>query len=88
MAISESRLVTKVLRSENSNVTLTHDDTVRHCANPVTLVNGSSRLQWQRVIPLNWKRQNLRAATFVQDLSTGAVLQAVSTASCAQPGTS
>jgi hypothetical protein len=88
VAITESGLVTKVLRGENSNVTLTHDDTVRDWASPVTLANGSARLQRQLVIPPDWKLQNLHAVAFVQDLSTGAVLQAVSTASCARPGTS
>ncbi|MDB5757893.1 MAG: hypothetical protein JWM30_1182 [Burkholderia sp.] len=88
VAISESGLVTKVLRGENSNVTLKHDDTVRDWAAPVKLVNGSARLERQLVIPPDWKPQNLRAVAFVQDLSTGAVLQAVSTASCEQPGKS
>ena len=88
VAISESRLVTKVLRGENSNVTLKHDDTVRDWAAPVKLVDGSARVERQVSIPPDWKLQNLRAVAFVQDLSTGAVLQAVSTASCEQPGKS
>lgn len=88
VAISESQLVTKVLRGENSNVTLRHDDTVRDWSGPVKLVNGSARLERQLSIPSDWKPQNLRVVAFVQDLSTGAVLQAVSTASCEQTGKS
>jgi hypothetical protein len=88
VAISESELVTKVLRGENSNVTLRHDDTVRDWAAPVRLVNGSARLERELMLAPDWKPQNLRAVAFVQDLSSGAVLQAVSTAPCGQPGKS
>ena len=88
VAISESQLVTKVLRGENSNVTLRHDDTVRDWAGPVKLMNGAARVERQLSVPPDWKMQNLRAVAFVQDLTTGAVLQAVSTASCEQQGKS
>jgi len=86
LAVSESELVTKVLRGENSNVTLRHDETVRDWASPVKLVNGSARLERQLDIAPDWKLQNLRVVAFVQNLATGAVLQAVSIAPCAQPG--
>ena len=88
VAISESGLVTKVLRGENSNATLKHDDTVRDWAPPVKLVNGRARLERQMNIPPDWKPQNLNVVAFIQDLSTGAVLQSVSTASCEQAGKS
>lgn len=88
IAVSESQLVTHVLRGENSNVTLKHDDTVRDWPAPVKLVDGKARLERQLSIPPDWKRENLRAVAFVQDLSSGAVLQAVSTASCERRGAS
>jgi hypothetical protein len=88
VAVSESQLVTRVLRGENSNVTLRHDDTVRDWSAPVALVNGKAQLARQISIAPDWKIQNLRAVAFVQDLGTGAVLQAVSTASCAPHGKS
>lgn len=88
VAISESQLVTKVLRGENSNVTLRHDDTVRDWSGPARMVNGAARIERQLTVPPDWKTQNLRAVAFVQDLSTGAVLQAVSTASCERQGKS
>lgn len=88
VAISESQLVTKVLRGENSNVTLRHDDTVRDWSGPVPLLNGAARIERLLTVPPDWKIQNLRAVAFVQDLSTGDVLQAVSTAACDRQGKS
>lgn len=84
VAVSESQLVSHVLRGENSNTTLTHDDTVRDWSGPVKLLHGHAQLQRQFTVPDDWKLQHLRAVAFVQDMRSGAVLQAVSTASCYQ----
>ncbi len=84
LAISESALTSRVLRGENSGVTLTHDDTVRLWFGPVPLVQGSGRLQQDVNIPVGWKRDQLQAVAFVQDQASGNVLQAVSTAQCKQ----
>ena len=73
-----------MLRGENSNATLTHDDTVRDWSGPVKLLHGHAQLQRQFTVPDGWKMQDLRAVAFVQDMQTGAVLQAVSMASCHQ----
>ena len=82
LAIAESRLVSHVLRGENSGVTLMHDDTARLLFGPVTLLDGKAQLHQEVIIPAEWNRQHLHAVAFVQDLDDGSILQAVSTAHC------
>lgn len=88
IALSESALVSHVLRGENSGVTLQHDDTVRVWLGPIPLQQGSAHLQQRITIPAEWKRQHLQAVAFVQDDVSGNVVQAVSTAQCNQSGRS
>jgi hypothetical protein len=84
LAISESKLMSKVLRGENSNTTLTHDDTVRMWFAPMKLSNGSARLHQELKLPADWDWSNLRAVAFVQNQEDGTVLQAVSIGQCEQ----
>jgi hypothetical protein len=84
LAISESALTSRVLRGENSGVTLKHDDTVRLWYGPMPLVQGRGRMEQEVTIPAGWNRDNLQAVAFVQDQASGNVLQAVSTAQCKQ----
>jgi hypothetical protein len=82
VAISESALVSHVLRGENSGVTLKHDNTVRLWLGPMQLSQGSAHLRQEIKLPAGWNRQHLQAVAFVQDQRDGNVLQAVSTAQC------
>ncbi len=82
LAVSESRLVSKVLRGENGGATLMHDDTVRAWFTPVRLIRGRAQLHQAMRIPGNWNQQNLQAVAFVQNLDDGIVQQAVSIGQC------
>jgi hypothetical protein len=84
LAISESRLVSKVLRGENSNTTLMHDDVVRTWFAPVMLSNGKGSLHQELKLPPDWDWSNLRAVAFVQNQEDGTVLQALSIGPCEQ----
>lgn len=82
IALSESKLVSKVTRGENSGTTLRHDDTVRTLLGPITLADGRATVRQKIRLASDWHAPNLRAVAFVQDADDGTVLQAVSTASC------
>lgn len=82
MAVTESRLVSKVLRGENGGATLRHDDTVRAWFTPVSLARGKAQLHQAVRIPGTWNQQHLQAVAFVQDLDDGIVQQAVSVSRC------
>jgi hypothetical protein len=82
LALTESKLVTQVLRGENSGATLRHDHTARLLVGPLALLDGKAALQREIVIPAGWNRQQLQTVAFVQDLDDGSVLQAISTARC------
>jgi hypothetical protein len=82
LAVSESRLVSKVLRGENGGATLMHDDTVRAWFTPIRLIQGRALLHQAMRIPGNWNWQNLRAVAFVQNLDDGIVQQALSIGQC------
>lgn len=83
VAVSESALVTQVLRGENSGLTLKHDDTVRILLGPFELERGQARLYREVELPAGWRREHLQAAAFVQQTNGPGILQAVSTAQCA-----
>ena len=83
VAISESGLVTQVLRGENSGASLRHDDTVRLWLGPIALDHGIARLRKEVTLPAAWRREHLQASAFVQNQSR--ILQAVSTAQCDAP---
>ena len=83
VAVSESKLVTQVLRGENSGASLKHDDTVRVLFGPIQLDHGVAHLRKEVTLPASWHRENLQASAFVQDQAR--ILQAVSTAQCDAP---
>jgi hypothetical protein len=82
VAISENGLSSRVLRGENSGVTLHHDNTVRLWYGPIKLNQGAAQFHQDVRLPGGWNRQNLQAIAFVQEPNEGNVLQAVSTAQC------
>lgn len=84
LAVTESKLVSKILSGENRGATLTHDDTVRTWFTPITFTGGGARLRQQMRIPGDWNWQNLRAVAFVQNLDDGIVQQAVTIGQCDQ----
>ena len=85
VAVSESGLVSHVLRGENSGATLRHDDTVRLWLGPIPLQHGAARLRQEVTLPAAWRRDHLQAVAFVQDQAGASVLQAVSTLQCDAP---
>ena len=86
VAISESGLVSTVLRGENRGATLHHDAAVRLWLGPVALAQGRARLRRDVRLPASWRPERLQVVAFVQRAGGSAVLQAVSTASCAKGG--
>ena len=82
LAVSESKLISKVSAGENRGATLVHDDTVRAWLTPIVLTNGSAHLLEAIRIPGGWKQENLRAVAFVQNLEDGIVQQAVTIGQC------
>ena len=84
VAISESGIVSTVLRGENRGATLHHDAAVRLWLGPVALAQGRARLRREVSLPASWRPENLQIVAFVQRADSSAILQAVSTASCAK----
>ncbi len=77
VALTESGLVSRVSRGENAGATLEHDYVVREWIGPVPLGADGARLQRDiRLLPA-WNRSQLGFVAFVQDPSTGRVLQAL-----------
>jgi hypothetical protein len=83
VAVAESGLVSKVTRGENGGATLAHDHVVREWIGPVPLDGDTARLRREIALPPAWNRGRLEVAAFVQNLRTGAVLQAVGARGCA-----
>lgn len=83
LALAESGLTSKVTRGENSGATLAHDHVVRAWIGPVDLVAGMVRKRREIALSPAWNRARLELAAFVQDMRTGAVLQALSAKRCA-----
>lgn len=84
VAISESAIVSKVLRGENRGATLHHDAAVRLWLGPVSLAQGRAQLRRAVNLPASWRPEQLQVVAFVQRADSSAILQAVSTASCAK----
>jgi hypothetical protein len=82
LAVNESGLVSKVMRGENSGVTLTHDHVVRTWIGPIPLVGGEARVSREVALPSSWNRARLEVVGFVEDGRSGKVLQAVSAQQC------
>ena len=84
VAVTESGLVSKVARGENSGATLAHEYVVREWLGPFRLSDGAARVQREISLPAAWNRAQLDLVAFVQDEKTGRVLQAVSAQQCAR----
>ncbi len=84
LAISESGIVSTVLRGENRGATLHHDAAVRLWLGPVALAQGRAQLRREVKLPASWRPEHLQVVAFVQRADSSAILQAVSTAPCAK----
>lgn len=84
LAISESGISSTVLRGENRGATLHHDAAVRLWLGPVALAQGRAQLRREVQLPANWRPENLQIVAFVQGAGSSTILQALSTAPCAQ----
>jgi hypothetical protein len=85
IAIYENKLSSQVNAGENSGRKLDHDYVVREFYGPFKLDgNDANNAGWQRTITLKseWKARNAGVATFVQDRTSGAVLQALALKMC------
>lgn len=90
VAITENNLSNRVTAGENRGVTLKHDHVVRAMVGPLigeTKDRADGRLAIKRPIVLgqDWKRGDLSLVTFVQNLRTGEIYQALSAPLCASP---
>jgi hypothetical protein len=84
LAVAESGLSSKVTRGENSGSTLAHDHVVREWIGPIQLRDGVAHEQRTVTLPSAWDRAQLEVVGFVEDESSGVVLQAVSAQQCAR----
>ncbi len=82
LALSESGLVSHVLRGENGGATLRHDDTVRLWLGPFPLAQGKVRVRQDVSLPAAWRSEHVQAVALVQSADDARILQAVSTAQC------
>lgn len=84
VVIYEQQLVSDVRAGENHGALLRHDNVVRYASPPFLVDSRSGPMMWQRKLPLlpGWNRSRLGIASIVQDLTSGAVLQAVSMPLC------
>ena len=83
IAVFENKLKSVVKAGENSGRELSHDYVVREWFGPYRL-NDKTNGAWQESITLKpeWKGRDAGVATFVQNRSTGDVLQALSLPLC------
>jgi hypothetical protein len=88
VALYENDLTTAVKSGENGGATLHHDYVVREWLGPYPL-GDKTAASWRHQIKLkqDWKMKDLGAAAFVQNRSTGEVLQAVSLKLCGEKAT-
>jgi hypothetical protein len=81
LALTESSLVSQVLRGENSGVTLHHDHVVRAWIGPITLpaLAAGESVDVSKTVALlpGWQRDQLAVVAFAQLPKQGAVLQAL-----------
>lgn len=82
-AVSESGLVSHVLRGENGGATLEHDHVARHLVGPFTIDHGKARVHQEITLPAAWRGTKARVVAFVQNTDDRRIAQAVSTAVCA-----
>ncbi len=78
LALYENNLESQVRAGENSGKTLRHDYVVRRLIGPLTLdKEGLLSLRQTVALEAGWKRADLGVAAFVQDKSSGEILQAL-----------
>lgn len=84
IALYENNLTSAVKLGENAGSTLHHDFVVREWLGPFPLA-GKNAASWRHEIKLDkqWNPKSLGLAAFVQNTTTGEVLQAVSRPLCA-----
>jgi hypothetical protein len=83
LAVTENGLISKVMRGENSGVTLAHDHVVRTWIGPIRLEAGAAKVQRNVVLPADWSRPQLEVIAFVQEERNGKVLHALRAMKCA-----
>ncbi len=84
LALYENRLSSQVKAGENSGEKLNHDFVVREWIGPLALdANGEIQADKKLSIKPEWKIANLGVAMFIQNRSSGEVLQALSLPFCA-----
>lgn len=83
IAVYENGLKTKVNAGENSGRELSHDHVVREWRGPYRLQDATGA-SWESLIMLDksWQGRDAGVAAFVQNRSSGEVLQAVATDLC------
>ena len=84
LAVTESGLSSKVTRGENEGATLAHNHVVRAWMGPISLNAGSVHAQREITLPPQWNRAQLDVVAFVEDQTSGVVLQAVNAGRCAR----
>jgi len=82
LALTESGLVSRVTRGENSGVTLAHDHVVRAWIGPIRLTDGIARIQREILLPADWNRGQLDLVAFVEDDRSGRIVQALRARHC------
>jgi hypothetical protein len=84
LALYENNLESQVRGGENSGKTLHHDYVVRRLVGPLAPdKQGRVVLRQEFALDPDWKRADLGVAAFVQDKTTGEILQAVQRPACA-----
>ena len=83
VAVIENNLSSNVAAGENKGKTLKHDFVVREWEGPFAF-NADGSLMLSRTVALQsgWKPQDLGVTAFIQNRSTGRVLQALQLAAC------
>jgi hypothetical protein len=81
IAVLEDKLVTKITRGENAGTTLKEERVVRHWLGPYALNSDTTGTVIERSfsLPSDSQIKHLSLAAFVQQASTGAILQATAT---------
>ena len=79
VALYENGLSSDVKAGENRGVTLRHDYVVREWIGPLDPAAPFTRTM---ALGRDWKAKDLGVAAFVQDISSGEVLQATALAAC------
>jgi len=83
IAVTENRLASQVLSGENKGRRLNHDAVARVLIGPIAVPPENGMNVARKVEPgADWNRGNLSVVAFVQDRTTGDVLQALGLRSC------